>query len=139
MLAGFGTGLGWYAASGFSASEFFLGLHPVWLGMAVNLLAMIVVTLVHSRWRLVAPGRSRQRGVTALALAAVLLLAGVACWPWLSGHGLTGLLLGAVMGTVFVAAVLLTEGAGPSTPAPGTLQPVLARDRRPASSAGMTA
>jgi SSS family solute:Na+ symporter len=139
MLAGFGTGLGWYAASGFSASEFFLGLHPVWLGMAVNLLAMIVVTLVQSRWHLVPPGRSRQRGVTALALAAVLLLAGVACWPWLSGYGLTGLLLGAVMVTVFVAAVLLTEGAGPSTPAPGTLQPVLARDRRPASSAGMTA
>jgi SSS family solute:Na+ symporter len=119
MLAGFGTGLGWYAASGFHPTDFLFGMHPVWVGMAVNLLTMIVVTLVQSQWRLVAPGRSRQRGVTALAVAALLMVAGMSFWPWLSGYGLTGLVLGAVMVTVFVAAVLLTEAQGLSTSTQG--------------------
>ncbi|MDI3329447.1 MAG: sodium:solute symporter family protein [Micrococcus sp.] len=139
MLAGFGTGLGWYAASGFHPTDFLLGLHPVWLGMAVNLLAMIVVTLVQSQWRLVPPGQSRQRGVTALALAAVLVVAGVALWPRLSGYGLIGLLLGAVMVTLFVAAVLLTEGTGSSRPTSGTPAAVLARDPAKAATAASSA
>jgi SSS family solute:Na+ symporter len=137
MLTGFGTGLGWYAASGFHPTDFLLGLHPVWLGMAVNLLAMITVTLVQSPWRLVPPGRSRQRGVTALALAAVMVVTGLACWPWLTDYGLTGLLLGAVMVTAFGAAVLLTEGTGSSGPLPGAPAAVLGTGSRPVSPAGM--
>jgi solute:Na+ symporter, SSS family len=88
---------------------------------------MITVTLVQSPWRLVPPGRSRQRGVTALALAAMMVVAGLACWPWLTGHGLTGLLLGAVTVTAFGAAVLLTEGTGPARTATGGPAAVLAR------------
>ncbi|QCU79055.1 sodium:solute symporter family protein [Citricoccus sp. SGAir0253] len=112
MLAGFGTGLAWYAASGFHPTAFLLGLHPVWLGMAVNLLAMTAVTLARSEWRLAAPGRRRQRGVTALAGAGVLVALAAVVWPWLTANGMTGLLLGAVALCLFSAAVLLTEGTG---------------------------
>lgn len=114
MLAGFSVGMGWYALSGFHASEFFLGMHPVWVGMTANLAGMMAVTLVQARWRLVAPGRSRQRGVAAALVAVLLVAAGAALWPWLVQFGLVGLVLLSAVLAVFVAVVLLTEG----TPAP---------------------
>lgn len=135
MLAGFGTGLGWYAASGFHPTDFLFGLHPVWLGMAVNLLALMAVTLVGAPWQVVPPGRSRQRGVTAAVVAALLLAGGVAFWTWLSRYGLTGLVLGAVMVAAFTAVVLLTEPtAAPGASTPDGTAPVMASPG--ASSAG---
>ncbi|MFC7401722.1 sodium:solute symporter [Citricoccus sp. GCM10030269] len=114
MLAGFGVGMGWYALSGFHPSEFFLGIHPVWVGMCANLLGMVVVTLLQARWRWTAPGTSRQRGVTALIVAAVLVCLVAAAWTLLTGYGLTGLIIGAAMIAVFTAAVYLTEGTDPA-------------------------
>ncbi|MEO9248168.1 sodium:solute symporter family protein [Citricoccus nitrophenolicus] len=119
MLAGFGAGMGWYAASGFHATDFFLGMHPVWVGMTANLLGMVLVTLAQSGWQLVAPGRARQRGVTAVVVAVLLVMAGAALWPWLVQFGLVGLVMLAAMITVFVAVVLLTEGGGASRAAGG--------------------
>lgn len=109
LLAGFGAGLGWYTASGFSPQQFFLGVHPVWVGMIANLAGLVVVTLVQRRWTVVGAGRRRQRGVTALIVAGALLAATVTLWPWLAGFGLTGLSLFLVVFALFVGAAALTR------------------------------
>ena len=101
----------------------FLGMHPVWVGMTANLLGMVLVTLAQSGWQLVAPGRARQRGVTAVVVAVLLVMAGAALWPWLVQFGLVGLVMLAAMITVFVAVVLLTEGGGASRAAGGGPDP----------------
>lgn len=83
--------------------------------MTANLLGIVIVTLAQSDWHLVAPGRNRQRGVTAVIVAALLVVAGAALWPWLVvDHG------GPVNGfrpiAGLVSAGLLTSVTGRAVP-----------------------
>ncbi|GAA4386693.1 sodium:solute symporter family protein [Brevibacterium pityocampae] len=111
LLAGFGSGLTWYTLSDFDPTAFFLGIHPVWVGMIANLTGLTVVTLIHRRWGTVPVGRRRQRGQAFLLLAAVMLTLSVFVWPWLAGHGLIGMALFIVVVALFAATVSLTVAA----------------------------
>ncbi|MGW9826590.1 solute:Na+ symporter, SSS family [Brevibacterium pityocampae] len=111
LLAGFGSGLTWYTLSDFDPAAFFLGVHPVWVGMIANLTGLTVVTLLQRRWVTVPAGRRRQRGQAFLLLAAVVLTLSVFAWPWLAGHGLIGMALFIVVVALFAATVSLTVAA----------------------------
>ncbi|MCX0276790.1 sodium:solute symporter family protein [Nocardia zapadnayensis] len=111
LLAGFGSGLTWYTLSDFDPAAFFLGVHPVWVGMIANLTGLTVVTLIQRRWVTVPAGRRRQRGHAFLLLAAVVLTLSVFAWPWLAGHGLIGMALFIVVVALFAATVSLTVAA----------------------------
>ena len=111
LLAGFGSGLTWYTLSDFDPTAFFLGVHPVWVGMIANLTGLTVVTLIQRRWVTVPVGRRRQRGQAFLLLAAVMLTLSVFVWPWLAGHGLIGMALFIVVVALFAATVSLTVAA----------------------------
>lgn len=141
MIAGFGAGLGWYQLSSWHVSDFFLGVHPVWVGMSVNVLVLVLVTVVQSGsgavWR-------RDRGAVlaltgALALSAVTVLGP----SFLHVLGLTGplLLAAAVLG--FVAAVRSVHPAQSDSRAEpeqrtGPEQPA-GLDRAPGTAAGAAA
>ncbi|MFF5792968.1 sodium:solute symporter [Paeniglutamicibacter sp. NPDC012692] len=93
MVAGFSAGIVWNQLAGWSATAFFLGTHPVWVGMLANVTTLVLVTLATSRWRMSTdPVRLRRAvkfGLGALAaLAALTLSAG-----WLAGYGLIGMAL----------------------------------------------
>ena len=103
MIAGFGAGLGWYQLSSWHVSDFFFGVHPVWVGMSVNVLVLVLVTLIQvgtaAVWR-------RDRGaVLALTGALVLTAVTVQASPSLHVLGLSGPLLLAAVVLVLVAAV----------------------------------
>lgn len=117
MIVGFGTGLYWYQLGQWSPSSFYLGIHPVWVGMASNVLVLIGITLATAKWRLtVAPLRRRRAGLTAAGL--VVLVAAVAVSAsWLNGTGLLGLALFGVVALASVVVFVVTE------PAPSTLRP----------------
>lgn len=111
LLAGFGSGLTWYTLSGFDPSAFFLGVHPVWIGMIANLVGLTAVTLVQRRWVTVPAGRRRQRGQLFLLLAAAVAVLSVFAWSWLAGHGLVGMALFLIVVALFAATVSLTVPA----------------------------
>jgi len=48
MLVGFASGLSWYWLSDWSPTQFYLGIHPVWIGMSANLVVMVVFTLAET-------------------------------------------------------------------------------------------
>src|SRR5699024_74027 len=48
MGLGFGSGLAWYHLGDWAPGQFFLGIHPVWIGMTVNLIVMVAVSLLQS-------------------------------------------------------------------------------------------
>ncbi|HLR43616.1 MAG TPA: sodium:solute symporter family protein [Brevibacterium sp.] len=108
LLGGFGAGFGWYALSGFSATEFFLGTHPVWVGMIVNMTALVVVSLAGGRWRLTGDARRRARGGAAAGGAGVLTALLIANWTWAAQYGLTGLALFLVATALFAVVLLVT-------------------------------
>lgn len=43
MIVGFGVGLAWYQLSDWHVSDFHLGVHPVWVGMIVNVIVLVLV------------------------------------------------------------------------------------------------
>lgn len=109
LLAGFSAGLGWYALSGFSATDFFLGTHPVWVAMIANLGGIVLVTLAQGGWRLTLHGARRRNGVLVLLATAAAVVFTVNISAWLSTYGLMGLALFLVTLGVFAGAVLLAE------------------------------
>lgn len=113
LLGGFTAGLSWYTLSGFDPAHFFLGIHPVWVGMVANIGLLVAVTLVTRRWRVTSDARARHCAVGALAGAAVLVLAAVPLWPWLTRQGLVGLAVFLAVTSVAAAAVLAVQAAEP--------------------------
>lgn len=116
LLGGFGAGLTWYALSGFSATEFFLGTHPVWAGMIVNMAALVTVSLATAPWRVSADHLRRTRGGASIVAALVLAGLTVANWGWAAQFGLTGLALFLVATAVFAAVPLLVVPSGSTSP-----------------------
>lgn len=114
MLAGFGAGLGWYHVGGWSPAEFLLGIHPVWVGMTVNVVVMIGVSLASTRWRLTADGRRKRLGLLAAVPASVLVLVTVTHWDSLHTLGLSGLLFFTATGGVATGIFLTVEAGNPS-------------------------
>lgn len=106
LSSGFVTGLTWYHLGGWQPTGFFAGVHPVWVGMAVNLVVLVTVTLVQTNGRGQLTTDRRRRGAASAALvgAAALGAVVVTAWDWLHPRGVSGLLL-------FVAVVLLTVAA----------------------------
>src|SRR5690625_7239076 len=46
MILGFLSGVAWYHLGGWSPDAFYLNVHPVWIGMSVNILTIIIITLL---------------------------------------------------------------------------------------------
>ena len=114
LLAGFGAGLSWYALSGFSATDFYLGTHPVWVGMIANLGGIVLVTLMQTRWQLTQVEGRRQLGGLVLIVTAAVAFTSYLIADWLNNYGLMGLVLFLITLGVFVVAVLLAESRVPT-------------------------
>ncbi|WP_152186685.1 sodium:solute symporter family protein [Segeticoccus rhizosphaerae] len=116
MGAGFTTGLAWYQLGGWQPDQFYLGIHPVWVGMTVNLVAMVTITLIesHGAWTITPMGRRRTRGLWTLTGAIAAGSTTLIAWAWLQDRGLGGL---SGFATVTLAAAALFQLLGPTTAA----------------------
>lgn len=121
MIVGFGVGLAWYQLSDWHVSDFHLGVHPVWVGMIVNVIVLVLVTLVQAGSR--ATWRADRGGVLALSGALVLTVVTALGAPVLHPLGLTGPLVLVTAVLVLVAAVRTvravdapSDSAGPRHP-----------------------
>jgi len=104
MVIGFATGLLWYHLSGWGVAQFLYGIHPVWLGMSANILALTLLSLVTSPdgWRLsngVAAYLAAGSLIASTAIAAYVIQAFVTLKP----TGLLGLV-------IFLAALTAASG-----------------------------
>ncbi|MGV8877283.1 MAG: sodium:solute symporter family protein [Rhodoglobus sp.] len=109
LIAGFSAGLLWYQLGGWSPASFFVGIHPVWVGMSVNVLVLIGATLLFAPWQVVTDARRRSRATltagAGIAVAAVVAVLNV----WLAESGLLGLALFVVVALGATTTFLLTE------------------------------
>jgi len=113
MIFGFTAGLLWYQLGDWSPSSFFLGFHPVWVGMSVNIGVLVVVTLAMAQWRFVAHARRRSRGAL-VAVASLMLMATIAATgTWLNASALLGLAIFSLVAMGAISTFLLTEPTVP--------------------------
>jgi SSS family solute:Na+ symporter len=104
MVIGFGTGMLWYQLSGWGVANFLYGIHPVWLGMSANILALVLLSLVTTSdgWRL-SEGATFSLGVALLLAGAGATALAVNAFGALGPTGLLGLV-------IFLAALALSFG-----------------------------
>ncbi len=109
MVTGFSAGIIWNQLAGWSATSFYLGTHPVWVGMLTNVATLVLVTLATSHWRLsVDPRRVRLAARFGLgALAALVTMAFTA--GWLAGYGLIAMVLFIVVLCAALSVFFATE------------------------------
>jgi SSS family solute:Na+ symporter len=115
LVVGFLGGLSWYHLGGWDPTMFHYGIHPVWVGMSLNITTLLVVTMTTARWQIAVGAAHRRRG--ALALVAAVVAAGVTVVGWDRIHplGLSGLALFTVVVLTAVAAFQLVREPSPVT------------------------
>ncbi len=106
MAGGFLAGLTWYHLGGWQPDSFYLDVHPVWVGMTVNLSLLVGTTLIETagRWHIGAVTQ-RQRGWGRLVLfgAGLVGIGAVPTWSWLHANGLSGLAVFTVVSLLSIA------------------------------------
>ncbi|MDD9206154.1 sodium:solute symporter family protein [Georgenia sp. 10Sc9-8] len=112
LLVGFSAGLAWYQLGAWDPVTFHLGVHPVWVGMSLNVLTLLLVTLVHPPWAVTTEPSRRRRGGLALAGAAAVGTASALGWDTLHPLGLSGLALFTTVALLAAAAFVLVRERG---------------------------
>ncbi|MDY0394577.1 sodium:solute symporter family protein [Virgibacillus halophilus] len=49
MVTGFLSGIVWYHLGGWLPNEFYLNIHPVWIGMSANIIILVIVTFIQEK------------------------------------------------------------------------------------------
>src|SRR5699024_11068542 len=52
MITGFLSGVIWYHLGGWAPDQFYLNVHPVWIGMSVNITSLVAITFVQKLGKL---------------------------------------------------------------------------------------
>ncbi|MGB3256793.1 MAG: sodium:solute symporter family protein [Ornithinimicrobium sp.] len=116
LVVGFLAGLSWYHLGDWDPTMFHYGIHPVWVGMSLNITTLVLVTMATSTWRLATRPVHRRRGALALLAALVLTAVTAASWDQLHPLGLTGL-------AIFTSVVLTAISAFQLVRQPSSIHP----------------
>lgn len=110
LLGGFISGLSWYALGGWDPVKFFFNSHPVFIGMTVNILLMVVVSMVDNagQWKIQFDQSSGRKTLGLVSTAAMILLGFTALtqFSWLFKKGLIGLNLFLIVAAIFVCVMI---------------------------------
>ncbi|WP_087972226.1 sodium:solute symporter family protein [Oceanobacillus rekensis] len=104
LFTGFTSGLLWYYLGGWNPQEFYLNIHPVWIGSSINILTIVLVTLLDnkSEWRI---QKSDRIGYIGLTAALLLTVVNVVYFSPLYESGLFGLFMFAGLLCFFITAI----------------------------------
>ncbi|PBB05549.1 sodium:solute symporter family protein [Salimicrobium humidisoli] len=106
LFGGFAAGLLWYHLSNWHPSDFFLNIHPVWVGMSVNILTMVVFTVVFSygTWKISMTNPVKSSAV--LGTVIVLLAVNGYFYETLHAAGVIGLTLFLNVLALFIGSIM---------------------------------
>ncbi|WP_082232162.1 sodium:solute symporter family protein [Halobacillus massiliensis] len=106
LFGGFSAGFLWYYLSGWSPTDFHLNIHPVWIGMSVNVLTMVIITVLLNagQWK-INRAPSVKGPVTVIAVVA-LLAVNVLFYEPLHSAGIIGLFIFSNALVLFIASII---------------------------------
>lgn len=113
LATGFAAGLIWYALGNWDPVKFYLNVHPVFFGMSLNMLTMLVVTLVEQSGKFRIGGEltalRKNVAMTAVTLGGLSFVSIVAAFNWLYTKGLLGLACFLVIAGIFILTIAITS------------------------------
>lgn len=94
LLTGFSSGLLWYHLGGWQPNDFFINIHPVWVGSTMNIITIILVTLADkkAKWFL-QTGKNAKFGYLAFISSIIFTGLNVIFFDTFYNNGLSGLFI----------------------------------------------
>ncbi|MFD1707966.1 sodium:solute symporter [Siminovitchia sediminis] len=103
LFTGSFSGLLWYHLSGWSVNEFFLNIHPVWIGMMVNMITIVIASLIGNMGNWEWKGSVRSIGFYTFVFSFALMIYMVSSIDFLYKNGVLGLVAMLITSGLFVA------------------------------------
>lgn len=106
LASGFIFGLGWYYLGDWSVNQFYMNVHPVWVGMSINVVTIVLVTLISSigTWHVRKLSDSPIHTL-ALVIGVILTVFLAFSFDLIYTKGLLGLVAFAALVSFFIAAI----------------------------------
>ncbi|PAE27862.1 sodium:solute symporter [Paenibacillus sp. 7884-2] len=104
LFTGFTSGLLWYYLGGWHPQEFYLNIHPVWIGSSVNILTITLVTLANRRTSL-RLRKTDRIGYLGLIGGVIFTLVNILYFEQAYNSGLFGLFMFIAVLSYFIAAI----------------------------------
>ncbi|WP_339230457.1 sodium:solute symporter family protein [Oceanobacillus sp. FSL K6-2867] len=104
LFTGFSSGLLWYYLGGWHPQEFYLNIHPVWIGSSINILTITLVTLANRRTNLTLRKTDRF-GYVGLTGGVIFTLVNILYFEQAYNNGLFGLFMFVAVLSYFIAAI----------------------------------
>ena len=112
MITGFLSGFIWYYLGGWEPSAFYYNIHPVWVGMSVNISTIIIVTLLQKATTLeINRSPKSSKGFYALSVGAVILVSLLTNYQAIHYSGLLGIFIFSILLSLFIATMILIPSA----------------------------
>lgn len=112
MITGFLSGFIWYYLGGWEPNAFYYNIHPVWVGMSINISTIVIVTLLQNATRLkINRSPKSLKGFYALAIGAIILVGLLTNFQTIFQSGLLGIFLFSILLCLFIATMILIPSA----------------------------
>ncbi|MEN1970175.1 sodium:solute symporter family protein [Lentibacillus sp. N15] len=108
MIAGFVSGTLWYQLGGWKPDEFYLNIHPVWIGMSANIATIVLVTLVQTAgtYQVSYLFSNAKKGYYALCVSLLITLGLSIEFQPIYNLGLLGICLFMIVIGLFIATII---------------------------------
>ncbi|GGD02008.1 symporter [Thalassobacillus devorans] len=103
LFTGSASGLLWYHLSGWAINDFFMNTHPVWIGMGINIITIVTVSLIDNAGNWVWKASFRSAGFYSLVAAVGLAIVFFSSFDFLLARGLAGM-----VGLLIVCGLFIT-------------------------------
>ncbi|WP_261133765.1 sodium:solute symporter [Bacillus sp. Marseille-Q3570] len=103
LFTGAFSGLLWYHLSGWAINDFYLNVHPVWIGMTFNIITIVTISLIENAGRWEWSVSFNSLGFYTFVFAIGLITLSIVSFPPLHQHGLIGVVFSLIATSLFIS------------------------------------
>lgn len=117
MVTGFLSGFIWYHLGGWQPNAFFYNIHPVWIGMSVNISTIVIVTLLQQIRTLdIKLSPKSNKGFYALIIGALILGGLLTNYQVIYTNGLLGMFIFSFLLCLFISIIIFIPSSKEEQP-----------------------
>ncbi|OIU68741.1 sodium:solute symporter family protein [Rossellomorea aquimaris] len=105
LFTGSSSGLLWYHLGGWAINDFYQNIHPVWIGMIVNILTIVSISLIENAGKLEWKSSINSIGTYSAAISLLLTVTAAFAFNFLYKTGLLGIVLTLIVLGLFTTCI----------------------------------
>ncbi|MGP4079756.1 sodium:solute symporter family protein [Pseudalkalibacillus sp. R45] len=105
LFTGAFSGLLWYHLSGWAINDFYLNVHPVWIGMTFNIITIVTISLIENAGRWEWSVSFNSLGFYTFVFAIGLITLSIVSFPLLHQNGLIGVVVSLIATSLFISCI----------------------------------